>query len=155
MCLDLFGMLLIQNVRLLRKTCFLTFEWFVNSSTQNHAKSFGKYVKSQFGSRNVQNFMKSRDLDMSGRAKVSLGGQVLVSKGFPFAFLRYYTFPIFINNFIIFINHIFYQTNLSSFKNIYVLPSKFITFKIHAREIYGTYLGNIYIYIYMEYIRNI
>ena len=41
--------------------------------------------KSQFGIRNVGNWTKSRNLDMSGPAKASPGGQVLVSKaGFLF-----------------------------------------------------------------------
>ena len=35
----------------------------------------------------MQNLIKSRDLDMSGPAKASPGGQVLVNKaGFPFFF---------------------------------------------------------------------
>ena len=46
------------------------------------------------------NLTKSRDLDMSGPAKTSPGGQVLVSKaGFCFYFFRNYTFTSFINQF--------------------------------------------------------
>ena len=73
---------------------------------QNHLEISAKTL---FGTRNVPNWTKSRDLDMSGPAKTSPGGQVLVSKaGFCFYFFRNYTFPFFINKFIMFFeNHMF------------------------------------------------
>ena len=74
---------------------------------QNHLEISSKTL---FWTRNVPNWTKSRDLDMSGPAKTSPGGQVLVSKaGFCFYFFRNYTFPFFISKFIMFFeNHMFY-----------------------------------------------
>ena len=58
--------------------------------------------KTLFWTRSVRNWTKSRKSDMSGPAKASPGGQVLVSKaGFPFFSFRNYTFPICISTFII------------------------------------------------------
>ena len=55
-------------------------------------------LRYQFETRRAK-FCESRDLDMSGPANASPGGQVLVSKaGFCF-FLRNYSFPLFINKF--------------------------------------------------------
>ena len=60
--------------------------------------------RNHFGIRNVRIHMKSRDLDMSGPAKASPRGQVLVNKAVVTLFLfffRYYTFPFVITTFII------------------------------------------------------
>ena len=55
---------------------------------QNHLEITSK---SLFWTRSVQKYTKTLTLVMSGPAKASPGGQVLVSKaGFPFFFLRNY-----------------------------------------------------------------
>ena len=79
---------------------------------QNHLEISSKTL---FWTRNVLDWTKSRDLDMSGPAKTSPGGQVLVSKaGFCFYFFRNYTCSFFISKFIMF------------FWKSYVLLSKFL-----------------------------
>ena len=54
---------------------------------QNHAESYGKHAETVFLASNRAEVEKeSQNLDMSGPAKASPGGQVLVSKaGFSFS----------------------------------------------------------------------
>ena len=110
--------------------------------------------KSQFGTRNVRNLTKSRHLDMSGPAKASPGGQVLASKAcFPFfLFLEVTHSQLLLANFSIFINHIFYQTNLRYLSKSFVIPNKFMILRYTQGKINRTFFGYIYIYgIYKEY----
>ena len=79
-------------------TCFLSF------SSKSHAESFTNFVKNLILKPNRIKLDQSRDLDMSGPAKTSPGGQVLVSKaGFCFIFFRNYTFPFVISKCISFL----------------------------------------------------
>ena len=71
------------------------------------------WPKTLFWIRNVQNWTKSRDLDMSGPAKTCPGGQVLTANQRKyFYFFRFYTFP-------------FFLTNLSYFLKIICFITKF------------------------------
>ena len=81
---------------------------------QKHLEISSKY---HFWTRNVRNLTKSRDLDMSGLAKTCPAGQVVpANQRKYFYFFRFYTFPFFMNKFIIF------------FIKSYVFISKFIIF---------------------------
>ena len=90
------------------KPCFLSF------STQNHYETTSKR---QFWSRNVRNWTTSLTSDMSGPAKASTGGQILVSKaGFSF-FCSSEITPF-----------QFLLANLSFSPQSYLLFSKFVIF---------------------------
>merc|ERR1711924_47907 len=65
---------------------------------QNHLLISSKY---NFWTRNVRNWTKSRDLDMSGLAKTCPGGQVLTANQRKyFYFFRFYTFPFLLSKFL-------------------------------------------------------
>ena len=63
--------------------------FFFGFSTQNHAESFGNYVKHSVLDPKRGDFIKNRDLDMSGPAKASPrgpGGDKSLSAGQAFTF---------------------------------------------------------------------
>ena len=84
---------------------------------QNHLEISSRTL---FWTRNVPNWTKSRELDMSGPAKTSPGGQVLVAKPCLYFFLLDFMPFIFLLTVILF----FIKTNDFSMQNHLEVSSK-------------------------------